>query len=48
MKTEDIRELREVILNGSYIIPDQWIMVKSPTKILENGNEVFKLVIGRK
>lgn len=48
MKTEDIRELKEVTIDGVFSIPDQWVLVKQPTKIIENGNEVFKIVIGRR
>lgn len=49
MKKAEIKELREVTIDGSYTIPDGWQMIKEPVKVVEsNGSEVFKIVIGRK
>jgi hypothetical protein len=47
MKKEDVRELKEITLNGEYKIPKEWQLIKEPTKLSTNGNEVFKIVIGK-
>jgi hypothetical protein len=49
MKKTDIRKLKEVTLprEMEYTVPVGWTIIKEPTKILENGNECFKIVIGR-
>lgn len=48
MKKEDIRELKEITLNGSYTIPEGYVLIKDVTKMCENGIDVFKIVIGKK
>lgn len=47
MKKADIRELREVTLQGDYRVPDGWVLVKEPVKVIENGVECIKVVIGK-
>ena len=48
MKKSEIKELREVkISSESYKIPEGWSLVKEPTKMVENGNDFFKIVIGK-
>lgn len=48
MKKDEIRKLKEVTLpsDKEYSIPEGWALVKEPTKVNENGNDKFKIVIG--
>jgi collagenase-like PrtC family protease len=48
MKKDDIRELKEITLSGSYTVPENWAIIKDVTKMCENGVDVFKIVIGKK
>jgi hypothetical protein len=48
MKKDDMRKLKEVTLpsDRQYDVPEGWFVVKEPTKVNENGNDKFKIVIG--
>ena len=48
MKKDDVRKLKLITLSSDdeFEIPHGWQLVKDPTKITENGVDVFKAVIG--
>ena len=48
MKKSEIKELKEIKLNSeNYKIPEGYSLIKEPTKMVENGNDFFKIVIGK-
>ncbi|MCJ7767382.1 hypothetical protein MUP79_03205 [Candidatus Bathyarchaeota archaeon] len=48
MKTSDIRKLKEIVLpsDKEYQIPENWVLIKPPTKVEDSTGQVFKIVIG--
>jgi len=46
MKKKDIRKLKEIVVQGEIEIPVGYCLIKEPTKMTENGVDVFKAVIG--
>lgn len=49
MKKNEVRKVKEIrLLKGQEIeIPKGWELIKEPTKITENGNDFFGIVIGK-
>lgn len=46
MKKKDIKKLKEIRIEGEIAIPENWVLIKDPVKITENGIDCFKAVIG--
>lgn len=50
MKRSDIREIKTITLpdeESPFEIPEGWEVIKEPTKITENGVDMFKVVIAK-
>ena len=48
MKKDEVFEMKTLVIDGDGVkVPEGWHLIKEPTKITENGIDVFKAVVAR-